>query len=320
MISSRDAYRQELTQLAESDQAILCLESDLGGTSHPFQKSHPSRFFNLGIAEASMIDMAAALGSAGFKPFISTFAPFAAHRAAESIKLSMGYLGANVKLIAPYGGVSGAWFGPTHHALEDLAVVQSIPGIRLAAPYGEMETRWVIQEALSNFLPYYIRLGRNGVHASFSSREDVLNQKIVWQFPRNSYKSNRAAICLVSIGETATDYCVRVMNHFRTTNDVTHAHLCFFDYEKLLIYCEEIKSAADCFIVVEEHRQPGSIGSTLATLMPDRYVIGFNCSQEWASLGGTHSEILSHLGFSLEGLFKMISKMLQNGHSEFYRC
>jgi len=165
-LSGRDAYRAELTELAAADPSILCLEADLGGAKHAFGQAHPERFYNLGIAEGTMIDMAAALASAGFRPFVSTFATFAAMRAAESIKLSLGYLGAPVTIVAPYAGVSGGWFGTTHHCLEDLAVVGALPGVTIAAPFGEAETRAVIREAVAAGRPGYVRLGRNGAYRS----------------------------------------------------------------------------------------------------------------------------------------------------------
>jgi len=165
-LSGRDAYRAELTELAAADSAVLCLEADLGGRNHPFATAYPDRFLNLGIAEATMIDMAAGLASAGYKPFVSTFASFATLRAAESMKLSLGYLAAGVVVFAPYAGVSGAWFGTTHHCLEDLAVVQSFPGITIAAPYGDEETRAVVRAAAASGRPYYIRAGRNAAYCS----------------------------------------------------------------------------------------------------------------------------------------------------------
>lgn len=162
--SGRDVYRETLTGLAETDDRILCFEADLGGRRHPFAERHPDRFFNLGIAEATMVDMAAGLAAAGYKPFLSTFAPFAALRAAESLKLTLGYLGAGVTVVAPYAGVSGAWFGTTHHCLEDVAVLRAIPGVVIAAPYGEEEMRAVIEYAAVSGRPHYVRTGRNAAY------------------------------------------------------------------------------------------------------------------------------------------------------------
>ena len=102
--SGRGAYRDELFRLARRDDRILSVEADLGSGSSSFRKSFPDRFLNLGIAETAAIDVAVGLAAGGFVPFFSTFAPFATQRAAESIKLGLGYMGANVKIAAPYGG------------------------------------------------------------------------------------------------------------------------------------------------------------------------------------------------------------------------
>ncbi|MFD7659507.1 transketolase family protein, partial [Actinosynnema sp. NPDC059797] len=268
--SGRDAYRAELTALARSDLRLLCLEADLGGRGHPFAQEHPERFFNLGIAEAAMIDMAAALAVAGYRPFVSTFAPFAVLRAAESVKLGMGYLGAGVVLVAPYAGVSGAWFGTTHHCLEDLAVVQSFPGITIAAPVGEEEMRAVIRHAAASSGPFYVRTGRNAALTSAPFDGDVPP-------PVNWVSTGPPVVCLVSVGETGTELALAAA----AQRSVAHAHLCFVDYASLTAAAPELAARHRRFVVVEEHRPTGGVASTLALLLPHREVVGVNAGTAW---------------------------------------
>ena len=208
-LSGRDAYREELTRLAEHDDRIICLEADLGGKDHPFRAAHPDRFVNVGIAEAAMLDIAGALAVAGFTPFVSTFAPFAALRAAESIKLTLvSYLGASVTVVAPYAGVSGAWFGTTHHCLEDLAVARSIPGLVIAAPYGDAEMRRVVRHAATSGRPHYIRTGRNARYDSLPGDTPVADPAgpvppVIWDAPARTDE-----VCLISVGEEGTRLCL----------------------------------------------------------------------------------------------------------------
>jgi transketolase len=289
VLSGRDAYRDELTELARHDPRVLCFEADLGGRGHPFAQEHPDRFFNLGIAEATMIDMAAGLAAAGYRPFVSTFAPFATLRAAESMKLSMGYMGAGVVVVAPYAGVSGAWFGTTHHCLEDLAVVQSFPGITIAAPYGEAETRAVIRAAAAGSGPCYVRTGRNA--AAVSLPWDGEPPLVNWA------GSGSSDVCLVSVGEVGTSLALEACAQ---RPELGHAHLCFVDHASLTAVAEELRcSRYSRFVAVEEHRPTGGVASTLALLMPEVAVVGVNAGMSWPAEGGDHGEVLEQLGLDL---------------------
>jgi transketolase len=297
-LSGRDAYRDELTRLAEEDQRILCLEADLGGKGHPFQACHPDRFFNLGIAEATMIDMAGALAAAGYKPFVSTFAPFAALRAAESIKLTLGYLGAGVTVVAPYAGVSGAWFGTTHHCLEDFAVMRSVPGVVVAAPYGEAEMRAVVRSAAGSGRPHYIRTGRNAAYASLPwMGADV--PVLTWE-----HSAEAGAVCLVSVGEEATRLCLATRQR-RT--DLAHGHVCYLDHAHLAEAAAQLAQLHRRFVVVEEHRAEGGIAEALSLLLPRCAVVGVNAGHGWPSQGGDHDEVLAHLGLDLPAVLTAVA-------------
>lgn len=302
--SGREAYKDELTSLAAYNDQIVCIEADLGGKNHPFQLQHPDRFFNLGIAELAGIDIAAGLAEAGYVPFISTFAAFAALRAAESVKLTMGYMGKNVKVVAAYGGVSGGWFGTTHHALEDIAVIQSFQNIRIACPHGEEETRRVIQEAALSEEPYYIRLSRNDAFNSLyrdagASCRDVLVE--------GGNLNEKSTLCLISVGEQATELCKEIM----TKNEsFIHVHLCYVDVQSLKTSLEQLRALSDRFLVVEEHRATGSTASFLALLLPKHEVYSHHCGEKWPIYGGTHAEVLDYLGFGLEQLQRQIGEIV----------
>ncbi|NJP66145.1 transketolase [Streptomyces spiramenti] len=289
-LAGRAAYRDELTQIAEYDPRILCLEADLGGKGHPFAVNHPDRFFNVGIAEGAMVDMAAGLAEGGYRPFVSTFAPFAVLRAAESMKLALGYLGAGITVVAPYAGVSGGWFGTTHHCLEDFAVVRAIPGVTVAAPYGEAEMRAVVRRAAVTGEPHYIRTGRNAAPLSLpwvGPEPPVVNWDVHGAEPDRT--------CLVSVGEVGTELCLAVR---RSLPALPHAHLCYLDQPHLERAAAELADHYDRFVVVEEHRQAGGIASALALLLPGREVSSVNAGESWPVHGGSHEEVLDELGLN----------------------
>ncbi|ANE48810.1 transketolase [Paenibacillus swuensis] len=305
LLSGRDAYKDELANLAETEGRIICLETDLGGKNHPFQKRHPERFLNLGIAELAGVDIAAGLAEAGYVPFISTFAAFAALRASESVKLSMGYMGKNVKVVAAYGGVSGGWFGTTHHALEDIAVMQSFQNIRIACPHGEEETRRVIREAAASAEPYYIRLSRNDKFDSLYRSSDSSCRELLIE--DGKLTKSLSQLCLISVGEQATELCKELAKEYES---ITHAHACYVDSQILQTYVEPLKALSNRFLVVEEHRATGGTASYLALLMPKHQVYSHSCGDQWPTYGGSHTEVLADLGFGLEPLRRQIQTIL----------
>ncbi|MDR7275431.1 transketolase family protein [Catenuloplanes atrovinosus] len=298
-LSGRAAYRDELTRLAAEDERIVCLEADLGGRGHPFQQAFPDRFFNVGIAEGAMIDMAAGLAAAGFRPFVSTFAPFAALRAAESIKLAMGYYGAGITVVAPYAGVSGAWFGTTHHCLEDVAVLSAMPGITIAAPYGEREMRAVIRRAARTGAPHYVRTGRNAAPESLPWQGEE-PPPVVW----DDDGAAPGRVCLVSVGEVGTELCLAVR---RERPDLPHAHLCYLDRGNLSTAAAELSRRYERFVVVEEHRPGGGTASALALLMPGREVRSADAGDRWPSHGGSHEDVLTELGLTETAVWRALA-------------
>ncbi|GGR13681.1 transketolase [Streptomyces roseolus] len=294
-LSGRDAYRAELTELAALDPRIVCLEADLGGKKHPFQSAHPDRFFNLGIAEGAMIDMATGLAAAGYRPFVSTFAPFAALRAAESLKLTLGYLKAGVTVVAPYAGVSGAWFGTTHHCLEDLAVLRSVPGVAVAAPYGEDETRAVVREAALTGTPTYIRTGRNAAYASLPGGDtDGGIPPVAWDA-----RGDAGTPCLVSVGEEGARLALAARER---RPELAHAHLVYLDHARLARSAAELAGRHRRFVVVEEHRAEGGAAEALALLLPGSEVVGVNAGHDWPYEGGDHHEVLARLGLTTDAV------------------
>lgn len=300
MLSSRDAYKHELTKLAYKYEDIIAVEADLGGKKHIFKQHHPSRFFNFGIAEMASIDICSGLAQKGFKPYFSTFAPFLALRCAESLKLSLSYMEHNIKIIACYGGVSGGWFGTTHHCLEDMSIVATLPNITIACPHGEEEVRSVIRKSYFEDKPYYIRLYRND---TFESIKNPYNKPFVidGEFDKNN------KMTLISIGEISTEICKEINDK---SNKINHIHLIYVDKDSLKTYINELSSLlkGHKIITVEEHRQTGSISNLLASLI-DNTVIPFTPNDEYPHHGGSHAEVLNQLGFSKEKLLTLLKEV-----------
>jgi len=152
---------QKLVELAAKDPRIVCLTADLGKATNLdlFQKAHPERFFNVGIAEQNLVAVASGLAATGLIPVVSTYAVFASLRAAEFVRTDVAYNGRNVKIIGTLSGVGFGPAGPTHQAIEDIALMRAIPSMVVIAPRDEQEAVEAIEAVLGNTDPVYMRLG-----------------------------------------------------------------------------------------------------------------------------------------------------------------
>ena len=160
--ATRAAYGEALAELGKVNDKVVVLDADLSKSTMTatFQKAFPDRFFNIGIAEANMVDMAAGMSTMGLIPFCSTFAKFGAGRVYEQIRNSIAYPRLNVKLCMSHAGVSVGEDGASHQCLEDLALMRVIPGMTVICPADANETRKAVFAAAEMEGPVYIRLAR----------------------------------------------------------------------------------------------------------------------------------------------------------------
>ena len=164
-IATRDSYGNALAELAAEHDDLIVFDADLAGATKTgiFKKAFPERHFNCGIAEGNMIAVAAGAATAGLVPFASSFAMFAAGRAFEQIRNSIGYPQLNVKIGATHGGISVGEDGASHQCCEDFALMRSIPGMVVMSPSDDVEARAAVKAAYEHNGPVYLRFGRLAV-------------------------------------------------------------------------------------------------------------------------------------------------------------
>ena len=164
-IATRAAYGKALVELAEKYPDLVVFDADLAGATmtNGFMKAYPERFFDMGIAEGNMAGVAAGMATCGFKPFINTFAMFAAGRSWEQVRNSICYPGLNVKVIGSHGGLSVGEDGATHQMIEDYAIMRAIPGMMVLCPCDGNEMKLATEALLNYEGPAYMRLGRLAV-------------------------------------------------------------------------------------------------------------------------------------------------------------
>lgn len=159
----RNAFAEEMTKLAQQDARVVLLSGDIGNKLFDkFKQVDETRFYNCGVAEANMMGVAAGMALSGLRPVVYTITPFTTTRCFEQIRVDACYHKAPVIIVGTGSGLSYAELGPTHHSLEDMAILRTLPGMRVIAPCDTSELRCALHAALKEDGPVYIRIGKKG--------------------------------------------------------------------------------------------------------------------------------------------------------------
>lgn len=171
MIPMRKAYGEALIALGEQNEKVVALSADVFNSDHSFMfaERFPERFFNVGIAEQALVDVAVGFATNGFIPFANTFAAFFATRALEMVRTHACYGGANIKMMAAYAGMSDSFDGPTHNSITDIAIMRSLPNMTIVVPSDPNTLPEMLTQIAAWNGPVYCRLNRNDVPALYDS-------------------------------------------------------------------------------------------------------------------------------------------------------
>lgn len=175
-VSGREAYRDALVAAMRADARVVCLDSDTGLFSDVDFGLAADRYVNLGIAEQNLLGVAAGLARSGWIPVVNTMATFASTRALEAVKVDVAYAGVPVRIAATHGGLSAGHLGPTHHCLEDLAIMRLLPGMTVLVPADAIAARDLFRQSLHLPGPVYLRLGRSATPDLDGAAPVVLGQ------------------------------------------------------------------------------------------------------------------------------------------------
>ncbi len=169
LVSMRIAYGKALVELGEARSDVVVLSADVSNSDHSymFAEKYPDRFFNVGIAEQSLVDVAVGFAYTGLVPFANTFAFLFATRALEMVRTHLCYGKANVKLMGAYAGISDSFDGPTHHSITDLAIMRSLPNLTVVVPSDPVAVRKLLPLVAAWDGPVFFRLCRNEVPVLF---------------------------------------------------------------------------------------------------------------------------------------------------------
>jgi transketolase len=260
--ATREVYRRTLLELAERDPRIFCLDSDMGGLETSFGAHLPQQYVDVGIAEANLMTIAAAMARLGKLPFVNTMAAFASQRAYEQVKIDIAYNNAPVRIVATHSGLSAAHLGPTHHAQQDLAAMRALPNMVVMTPADGVETAKMVAAAAEYPGPVYIRMGRRPTELVYQDDYEFTIGRAVELRPGHDVTIIAAGECPVQAALAAHDSLAGRGIHARVLNMHTLKPL---DHGAVLAAASETHG----IITVEDHSIIGGLGSAVAELLSE---------------------------------------------------
>ena len=297
-IATRDSYGNALAELGKEHEDVIVFDADLSGATKTsvFKKAFPDRHFNCGIAEGNMLAVAAGAAAMGLVPFASTFAMFAAGRAFEQVRNSIGYPHLNVKIGATHGGISVGEDGASHQCCEDFATMRSIPGMTIMSPSDDVEARKMVLAAAEMEGPVYMRFCRLATpvfHAEDYDfkvgKAEVLREGTDVAIIANGIlvpEAMEAAETLAAEGISAHVINMHTIKPLDTEAVITAAKRC------------------GVVITVEEHSIIGGLGEAVASCLAESYptkVIRIGVNDEFGHSGPAVA-LLKAFGLSAENI------------------
>ncbi len=302
-IATRDSYGNALVELGQEHEDLIVLDADLAGATKTgiFKKAFPDRHWDCGIAEANMTGIAAGLSTCGKIPFISSFAMFAAGRAYEQVRNSIGYPHLNVKIGATHAGISVGEDGATHQCLEDLALMREIPGMVVINPSDDVEAKAAVKAAYEYVGPVYLRFGRLAVPVI----NDAANYRFEIGKGRVLCEGTDVTIFATGLEVSESLEAANLLSADGISAEVINIHT-IKPLDRELVIASAKKTGR--VVTVEEHSVLGGLGSaiceTLCEEAPMKVLrIGVeDCFGE----SGPAVELIHKYGLDAEGIYQKI--------------
>ena len=300
-VATRDSYGAALVELGAQCEDLVVLDADLAGATKTsvFQKAYPNRHFDFGIAEANMVSAAAGMSTAGLVPFASSFAMFAAGRAFEQVRNSIGYPHLNVKIGATHGGISVGEDGASHQCCEDFALMRSIPGMTVICPADDVEAKAAVKAAYELKGPVYLRFGRLAVPVFHSEdyKFEIGKGEVVKEGTDVAIIANGLLVyeAIVAAEELAKDGINAMVINMATIKPL--------DEELVLAAAKKCGKVITC----EEHSIIGGLGEAVCALLSEKLptpVKRIGVNDEFGH-SGPAAALLKQFGLSAEHIVEV---------------
>ena len=308
-IATRAAYGQALVELGAERPDLVVLDADLSGStmSKDFAKAYPERFFNMGIAEADMMGVAAGLAACGKTAFASSFAMFAAGRAFEQVRNSIAYPRLNVKVVGSHGGLSVGEDGATHQCCEDLGLMRLLPGMVVCCPCDGNEMRAAVRALADYDGPAYLRLGRSAV-------EDLTSELPGYAFHLGEGVTLREGsdVTVIAVGLMVQESmkAAQLLAEEGISARVVDMHTVKPLDEALVLKAAE---ETGCIVTTEEHSVIGGLGSAVADYLAGVCPVPVvrHGVEDVFGRSGKASEVLAAYGLTAQGIVEKVHAALR---------
>lgn len=306
-IATRESYGNALAELGKAHEDVVVLDADLAAATKTgvFKKVFPERHIDCGIAESNMMGVAAGLAAAGKVPFASSFAMFAAGRAFEQVRNSIGYPKLNVKIGATHAGISVGEDGATHQCNEDIALMRTIPGMVVINPSDDIEAKAAVEAAYEHVGPVYMRFGRLAV--------PVINDKPEYKFELGKGVVLREGkdITIIATGLPVAN-CLEAAERLAADGvdaKVINIHTIKPLDEELVVAAAKETGKV---VTVEEHSVIGGLGSAVCDVLsakaPTQVMkIGIN---DTYGESGPAVELVKKYGLDADGIYEKVKSFL----------
>ena len=308
----RNVFRDSLVALMAEDDRVVCLDSDTGLFNGTDFGSSSDRYFNLGIAEQDLMGVAAGLAKNGRLPVVNTMATFASTRALEFVKIDIAYNAVPVRIAATHSGLSAGSLGPTHHSLEDLAVMRVLPNMTVLVSTGGDNTEQLFRQCMDLPGPVYLRLGRgptpqlpdDAPPAKIGEAQVLRHGDSVTLVACGPYPVNAALVAAERLSELGVEANVLNMHTIKP-----------FDVATMV----EFARSVPLVVTVEEHWESGGLGAAVSEALAGRLPVVIRrvgISDQFVSMAGDHPYLLERAGITADAVVDEVRDVLSEEFDE----
>lgn len=301
----RQEFADTMVEVGQKDPNLVVL---IGDISHfilqPFAKAYPERFYNIGICEQTIVNMAAGLSKVGFYPVVHTISPFVVERAFEQIKLDFGYQKLGVNLITVGSAFDYCALGCTHHCYDDLSLLKNVDNMQIIYPASCKEFNLLFKQTYNNGFPTYFRIPESQHEVEFKENEIIFGKGILVKEGKD--------VTIIAIGpqlKSAVD-SVELLKKEGINPEIIYLHTIKpFDKE---IVNKSLSNTKKC-LVIEEHSEYGGVFDDVLRCSKDLDVkySSINLGSKFIHSYGTYEQHCKRLGLSADGVFSNVKKLLQ---------
>lgn len=307
-IATRDSYGNALVELGKKHEDLVVLDADLAAATKTgiFKKAFPERHIDCGIAESNMVGVGAGLAAAGMVPFVSSFAMFAAGRAYEQVRNSVGYPHLNVKIGATHAGISVGEDGATHQCNEDIALMRTIPGMVVINPADDTEARAAVYAAYEHDGPVYLRFGRLAVPVIFDPED------YHFEIGKGQVLTEGTDVTIIATGlmvSNSLDAAKMLAEKGISAKVINMATIKPLDEELVIAAAKETRKV----VTVEEHSVIGGLGSAVCDVLSEKcptQVLKIGINDEFGH-SGPALDLIAEFGLDAKGIAEKVEAFVK---------